>query len=208
MRLGNRDYEEPPEGKMYHSRLYHRHFEGYRETVVTKANGKQKIRRIYTAPYYHCDLSKASKVLLRLWYLLLTILASIFSLYNGLSDAAVNLVWYTALPQAVLVPVYLWSAYTLLYYIFTFRDMTIGDYRTSSTGLQKTFFALFLIHCVWFVGSVLFYIIHYGTSSPSAMYLIRILLSAAACIIISATESRIPYSRIENPASTAGVEIK
>ncbi|MCC8066955.1 MAG: hypothetical protein LIO94_07625 [Clostridiales bacterium] len=207
MRLGNHDFEEPAEERMYHSRLYHRHFEGYSEKVVTKANGKKKISRVYTASYYRCTLSKASKILLRFLYLFLTILAVVFSLRNGLSDADVNLVWYTALPQAILVPAFLWAAYTLLYYIFTFHDMTIGDYRSSSTGLQKVFFALFLLHCVWFFSSILFYIIHAGSSSPSIMYLLRIVLSAVACYSVSATENRIPYSKIENPVSASGVEI-
>jgi len=62
---------EDRDSRLWHSRFYHRYFEGYTENKELDQNGKERIRRIYTADWYGQDLPKGKRIGVRLLYMML-----------------------------------------------------------------------------------------------------------------------------------------
>ncbi len=194
------------EVKQYHSGMYHRHFEGYKEYYDTNEKGKEKIKRVYVGNYYRADLSTTKKILLRLGYIALYAFSVFLYLNTALCGSEINLMWYSIIPQALLVPCYVWLGYSMIYYTFTFHDMTIGDFRTCSNGVRKSAFAAFVLYCLWAL-CVIVFMLSYPAFGFQGYYLLQVIFGGGACFAIAAIENRIPYVTIENTISSPGVEI-
>lgn len=123
--------------KGWHSKAYHRHFEGYSEVETTNEKGKTIITRVYVGDYYRLDLPKNKRVLLRLSYaeLILAIAALFFAAASRPIGA--NSTWYLALVQMLAFCMTGLLVINLLSHCTAPRDMTIGDWRSSSQKLQR-----------------------------------------------------------------------
>ena len=87
--------------KGWHSKAYHRHFEGYAEVETTNEKGKTVIERVYVGDYYRLDLPKSKRVQLRLFYAgLIALVAALFGFAASRSVGA-NMTWYLAIPQMI-----------------------------------------------------------------------------------------------------------
>ena len=123
--------------KGWHSKAYHRHFEGYSEVETTNKKGKTVITRVYVGEYYRLDLPKNKRILLRLSYS--GLILAIGALFFGAASRPVsaNSTWYLALVQMLGLCMTGALAINLLSHCTAPRDMTIGDWRSSSQKLQR-----------------------------------------------------------------------
>jgi hypothetical protein len=123
---------------IWHSKAYHRFFEGYSEFTVPTPNGKgYKIQRVYTGNTYRQDLTKGQRGLLRVLYVVLFVCAVYLFVSCAVLPLPSNSTWYVTLPQAVSLPFLFWIVIAFLSYLPAERDMTIYGYRSSSQALQK-----------------------------------------------------------------------
>lgn len=122
----------------WHSKAYHRFFEGYSEISVPNSNGKgNRIQRIYTGNYYRQDLTKSQRILLRVLYVALFLCVAYLFVSSAILPLASNSTWYVVLPQVISIPFLFWIVISFFSYLPAERDMTINGYRSSSLALQK-----------------------------------------------------------------------
>ncbi len=123
---------------IWHSKAYHRFFEGYSEFTVPTPNGKgYKIQRVYTGNTYRQDLTRSQWVLLRVVYVVLFLCAVYLFVSCAVLPLPSNSTWYVTLPQAVSLPFMFWIVIAFVAYLPAEREMTIHGYRNSSLSLQK-----------------------------------------------------------------------
>jgi hypothetical protein len=125
----------------WHSKAYHRFFEGYSEITVPEPNGKgYRIQRIYTGNYYRQDLKKGRRILLSVLYVALFLGAVYLFVSNAILSLASNSTWYVVLTQVASIPFLFWTLIALFSYLPAERDMTINTYRSSSLSLKRATF--------------------------------------------------------------------
>ena len=123
---------------IWHSKAYHRFFEGYSEFTVPTPNGKgYRIQRVYTGNTYRQDLTTGQRILLRVLYVGLFLCAVYLFVSSAVLPLPSNSTWYVTLPQAVSLPFMFWIVIAFVAYLPAERDMTIHGYRSSSLALQK-----------------------------------------------------------------------
>lgn len=123
--------------KPWHSKAYHRHFEGYSEVETTNEKGKTVITRVYVGDYYRLNLPKNKRVWLRLSYVgLILVIAALFFAAASRPIGA-NSIWYLALVQMVDLCLIGLLGINLLSHCTVPRDMTVGNWRASSQRLQR-----------------------------------------------------------------------
>ncbi len=194
--LGGSVRRQREEKMPFTMRAYHKHFEGYSETIVKKKNGKTKVRYEYTGEYYCPDLSSRQYVLIRLLYGCLYLLAIAFFIYSGSRNVTVNTAWYVALPQAAAVMALFWCLVGLCCYINADRKMTVGVWRGSAVRLKRASAAS--AGCLGIVSlAVLLYEL-FNRQPPSEWLLLLCcyLLSALLMIGIYKTECNISYNNL------------
>lgn len=121
----------------WHSKAYHRHFEGYAEVETTNEKGKTTIKRVYVGDYYRLDLPKNKRVALRLVYLaLIALIAGLFG-FAASQPVGANMTWYIAIAQMVAVCLLGLLCVSFLSHCIAPRDMTVGDWKSSSKKLQR-----------------------------------------------------------------------
>ena len=122
----------------WHSKAYHRHFEGYAELETTNEKGKTVIERVYVGEYYRLDLPKKKRVLLRLTYAaLIGLIGAMFGFASSRPIGA-NMVWYMAIAQMLTLCGIGAMGVKLISHSTAPRDMTVGDWKAASKGLQKS----------------------------------------------------------------------
>lgn len=123
--------------KGWHSKAYHRHFEGYTEVEATDEKGKTVIHRVYIGDYYRLDLPPKKRILLRVGYaLMIALIAALFG-FAASRPVGANMTWYLAIVQMLSVCLQGLLCVNLLSHCIAPRDMTIGDWKASSGKLQK-----------------------------------------------------------------------
>ena len=121
----------------WHSKAYHRHFEGYTELEETDEKGKITIKRVYVGDYYRLDLPKNKRVGLRFAYAgLIALTAALFG-FAASRPVGANMTWYIAIAQMVTVCLLGLLCVNLLSHCTAPRDMTVGDWKSSSKKLQR-----------------------------------------------------------------------
>lgn len=130
--------EEVVNRDWWHSRGYHKFFEGYSEYYVTKPNGKPKIERIYTGLYYKADMKKSSYTLVKASYLLLYLCLVYLFITGSAAVVTSNFVWYATFPQALFIPVLFYQAIVIVSYVTAKEKMQIHKYKTTSKALIKS----------------------------------------------------------------------
>ncbi len=124
--------------KGWHSKSYHRHFEGYTEVETTNDKGKTVIRRVYTGEYRRLELPKGKRITLRMIYLaLLLVIWGLFFLAASRNVGA-NRSWYVAIAQMLVLCSLGYSFIKLLGHATAPRNLTIGEWKASSLGLAKS----------------------------------------------------------------------
>ena len=122
----------------WHSKAYHRFFEGYSEVSVPRPNGKGTvIQRIYTGNYYRQDLTNGQRILIRILFAVLFLCIAYLFVSSATLPLASNSTWYVVLTQVVSIPFLFWIVIAFFSYLPAGRDLTIDGYRSSSLALKK-----------------------------------------------------------------------
>lgn len=119
-----------PESASFHSKGYHRYFEGYSEQMVTDEKGRKRIKRVYTGVYHRAEISDARLGWTKRTYFLILVLSALLFLYAVSRDVPSNQCWYVAVFQALAVLFFLWLLYSLICYATAGRNMTVNDFRS------------------------------------------------------------------------------
>lgn len=189
--------EKKEGGSIIRSSLYHRYFEGYRETKTVLPGGRSKIVREYAGKYYSRSCSKAAWIIWKAAYLAL-FAAGVFQYVFALTRAAaVNMEAYTALPGLLsAIPTVLLFA-TLCSYTALGRRLTIYGYNLGKRLVIISFIAAGII-AIYGICSILFTILNpesFSDTIPS------VLLAFGSCIcfsLIAVFELRADYIETEN----------
>ncbi len=123
--------------KGWHSKAYHRHFEGYTEVETTDDKGKTVIHRVYVGDYYRLDLRKNKRIGLRFVYGGLVALIAVLFWFAASRPVGANMTWYLAIAQMLGVGLIGLMGVNLLSHCTAPRDMTVGDWKSSSGKLKR-----------------------------------------------------------------------
>jgi len=177
----------------WHSKAYHRHFEGYAEVETTNDKGKTIIQRVYVGDYYRLDLPKNKRVALRLAYLsLIALIAGLFG-FAASRPVGANMTWYIAIAQMVAVCLLGLLCVSLLSHSTAPRDMTVGDWKSSSKKLRRNakYTALVMELLAFLTG------LHLLLNGENwGMHLLCVVLYAIAgitAVILNRLEANAPY---------------
>lgn len=184
-----------PEDAVFHSKGYHKSFDGYVEVKRLDGNGRMKIQRIYVDNYYEPDEPRRARILRRAVYTLLHALA-IFLWYRSATAAvAVNYLIVVNIFHAALFLSLLWGSYVLLFYILEPGRMTIGNYKSLHRPLTRANF----ITAALFAGNALAILAAAALlPEPVSSVLPHTICGAAASFLIGFGEKRLTYTVIDN----------
>jgi hypothetical protein len=190
--------KEDKKGKpgTWHSRAYHRYFEGYSEVSVPRQNGKGTfIERIYTGNYYRQELSKGQRVVIRILYAVLFLGIAYLFISSAIMPLTSNTTWYVVLPQAGSILFMAWVFIALCTYLPSGRALTIEGYRNSSLALKKATFAVAISLGLSAIVSLLFMV--FNPSSQIMAELLcaaRYLLGGLLALSMNRIENRLKYA--------------
>lgn len=181
-----------------HSLLYHRYFEGYSETKVLAPNGRSKIVREYVGEYYTRKGSDRMWILSKIAYIVIFLAAAFFYVYALTREAAVNHVWYAALPGLL-------SAIPAVLLFVTLISCTISSRKLTSYGFSL--FGRLILLCLitggliflYAVSCIIFMILNPSLASGTRLPLVMALIAAVIFASIAFIEYRTGYDKITNP---------
>lgn len=136
---------------MRHSGAYHRHFEGYIEEKYRDSQGRERIRRVYAAPYYRQDLTRAARIRLRFLYVLLTGGGIAAFIRGAISPLVSNMNWIVVLMECTSGLLIAWCVLSLILYLFAPRQMTVGEFR--ETGVRLKTAAKRCMNALWLLAA-------------------------------------------------------
>ncbi len=185
-----------------HNRSYCHFFEGYTEYKAKKSNGNGTlIKRVYTAPYYSCNLKIPTQILLRISYLFLFLGAVTLFIKAGLSPLRSNCSKFVTIFEAFSFVFLTRLSFSVFSYLTAKRYMVIRQYRASTLAITKRSLmaASWLgINALVVLGySILFDMSAIGDELFSVFHL---LLAACLLILIHIIEEKVSYLEIDNPA--------
>jgi hypothetical protein len=201
-RLRNSIQNDDKHGKSgtWHSKAYHRFFEGYSEITVPHPNGKgTSIQRVYTGNYYRQDLTKSQRILLRMLYLVLFLCIVYFYISSATMPLTINSTWYIVLPQAASVVFLFWILISFFFYLPAERDMKIADYRSSSLSLLKAFEGSAICLGATALAVLIFILVSpLGESHNELLCAGKYLIAGFIALSIYLIEKKISYLKIPN----------
>jgi len=194
----------------WHSRAYHKHFMGYSERYVTRADGKgMKIERIYTGHYYRRTLSNIACVKTRVVYCLCFLAGAVLFIYGAAVPVKSNFLWYVTLPEAAAIPCLFLTAFSLVMNVSAPADMTIPRYIRSVRNLQR--YAALSSGCIFTAAfTTLFFLFDDPEATREAwICLLLFIVSGASFLTITLIEAHVHYDIIPNPVAVPdeGIEI-
>ncbi len=189
-------------GNSYHSRGYHHYFEGYTEATKVNAKGKSKVVRIYTGVYHVQDLPQSRRILLRVAYVLMLIMAIVLFSNGAMQNVGSNQSWYVVVPEIVAIAGIFWMFCTMVIYLTSPRKLTIHDYKTTSGSLKKASMTATAGLASAAVLTVLYILLHLDTYVGTELYcFFCLLLSAALCGCIYFLERSVKYREEQSTAA-------
>jgi hypothetical protein len=184
----------------WHSKAYHRFFEGYSEIAVPNSSGKgTRIQRIYTGNYYRQDLTKGRRILLRVLYGALFLGAVYLFVSNAILPQASNSTLYVVLTQVASIPFLFWILIALFSYLPAERDMTINTYRSSSVSLKRAALGSAISLGVLALATLAFIFLNpQDRSLVQLLYAVKYLAGGSLALLTNWIERRVNYLIIPN----------
>ena len=200
-----------PETASFHRQAYHRHFEGYTEVKRVDERGRTVIERVYTGKYYEPELAPHRRLTLRMFYVIFFLGGTALFLFCATRTVPCNTAPYVNLFQALAVPMLLWCAYVLVFYLPATGKLTIGEYNSLHKPLIRasTLTAL----CMWLAGAgaLACFILHLETGTISDLLCAAGFAGGGApMFLIGLMENHLEYAMAANEAKPPedGIEIE
>lgn len=200
---------KPKKDGTYHSKGYHRYFDGYVERRTEDKNGKVRIERIYAGPYYAHALTDRQWTVCKVLYALLFCAAAALYLFAGTRPVPSNMVLYAVLPQVFAAVGLLWMLAVLVCYLFAARRMKLRTYRATVPVLKYT--ALFNTAALGASAllAALYAFTAEGAGTKEQNLCIALLfLAAAAMLALYLLERAMKYTEIPSELKLAPDEYK
>lgn len=177
----------------WHSKAYHRHFEGYTEVETTNEKGKTVIQRVYVGDYYRLDLPKGKRILLRLTYAALILCIGVLFWLAASRPVGANMTWYLAVVQMVGVCLVGLLGVNLVSHCTAPRDMTIGDWKSASKKLRKNaVYTALSMELLAFL--TLLHVILTGENWPVHLLCVGLyVLAGLGAVVLNRLEANAPY---------------
>ncbi len=121
-----------PERASFHSKGYHQYFDGYSEYRETDEKGKTRIRRVYTGIYHTAKVSDAARRGIHASYIVLWLLSAGLYFFLSTREVESNVVWYTAVAEALAIFGLVWVLWSLGNYLAAGKNMTQDGFRYTS----------------------------------------------------------------------------
>ncbi len=177
-----------------HSSGYHSYFAGWTEVKQEQPDGRFKILRFYTAPWYSADLEKPRWIGRKCLYVLLALLAC--ALYAGalLRDVASSYSPYVAAPGMLTVPLLVLACFRTVTAAAAKREMTLYSFTVCHERMPL--FALCAGAGTALTGlmTLLHAILHWQAGGPEELLSVGMLLLGALCwAVLAWTEKKTPY---------------
>jgi hypothetical protein len=192
-------------------KAYHRFFEGYSEITVPKSNGKgTRIERIYTGNYYRQDLTKRQRILIRMLYVGLFLIASILYTSSAIQPLMINSTWYVVLSEAGSLVFLFWILIAFISYLPAAENMTIEDYRSSSLSLKKATFGGSICLGITVLTMLVFIILNPSLELQKVLFcLAKYLMGGLVILSMNRIEWKVNYLIIpsQNKSPENGFEI-
>ena len=191
---------EDRDSRLWHSRFYHRYFEGYNEYKELDANGKERIRRVYAADWYAQNMPKGKRIGVRLLYVALFLMMAAAVIGAGILQGGTGTRFYIVIPELITLCLLSWLGYVLLVnYLFMPKKLTVHEYKVSSLSLRIVTLAVAIAFAVDALMAALDLALVGGERGG---WVIALFIGGAACAwVMRLVESRIHYDQIENPAA-------
>lgn len=132
-----------PESASFHSRSYHKHFEGYTEYFETDLKGRPILKRVYTGVYHKAQLPEGKLLTLKIAYCALWLLSCGSLIFSATRFVPSNTLWYSAACQALSVASLCWMFWSLFNYVLSGKEMTLGEYRYVNALKRSSRFSSF-----------------------------------------------------------------
>lgn len=200
-----------PETASFHRQAYHRHFEGYTEVKRVDERGRTVIERVYTGKYYEPELALHRRLTLRLFYLIFFLGGTGLFLFCATRTTPCNTAPYVNLFQALAVPLVLWCAYVLVFYIPSMGKLTAGEYNSQHRPLVRA--SLLTSVCMWLTGAgaLVCFMLHLEAGAVNDLLCAAGFAAAGALVfLIYLLESHLEYTVTGSEAQPPedGVEIE
>lgn len=200
-----------PEQGSFHRRAYHRHFEGYTEVKRIDERGRGVIERVYTGKYYEPELEPFRRLTLRLFYILFFVGGAALFIFCATRTARCNTAPYVNLFQALAVPMLLWCAYVLLFYIPATGRLTMGEYDSLHKPLILS--SRLTAACMWLagLGALVCFFLNLPEGMPGELLCAAGFAAAGLLVfLVSLLESRLDYTVTNSEVQplSDGVEIE
>lgn len=121
--------------KTYHSRAYHRFFEGYTEEKTMDETGKIRITYVYTGEYYEPVRTREQYVKDKIWTTCMSVLAAALFVFAGTRNVPANTQAAVAGLQAAFLLFFFLTAKSIFYLLTSRTPYTIRIYRIVSEKL-------------------------------------------------------------------------
>lgn len=155
------------EGKPYHSRSYHREFEGYAEREYLDKRGRTRIERIYVGQYYQLDSSDTGRRFLKITHMALWLCMLLFFLLGATVDSGSNRAWYVVVFEAVDIVLLFRLALKVLGMPGVPKRMEIRQYRRVTSELVLDTGITVVSFGITAVGCLLYLLTHLDSASVS-----------------------------------------
>ena len=217
----HKDGEEEPdlqetkesESKDWRTRRYRRFFEGYTEVMEPKPGGGYRTNMVYTSAYYRAKMSARSWRMLKVFYVLLSLLSVAVWFPFAFQHSMANTLIYVYVPEVLCLCAYLMLLRYLIERAFAPHKLIIREYKDAVKNIRLISTVLMILLAVSAAMVLLHMLIAWfrsGYFDLSELWQVLAFLAAAACIfIIYFSEKRIEYETLPNEnANVKGYTVK
>ncbi|MCC8066203.1 MAG: hypothetical protein LIO94_03755 [Clostridiales bacterium] len=182
-----------PERAEFHSKGYHRYFEGWSEYREEDAKGKMRLKRVYTGVYHTAKLSDKKRRNIHLYYGLAWAFAFVLYFIAVSRPLGSNACWYVAAPEALSVVGLFWMGWSLFNYLTAGKNMTLGEYRYVE-ALKKSSRYTFVVQILTAVGTLIYLILNSGEGmAREILCILAVVVSALLCLSVYLLENSTLY---------------
>ena len=182
-------------------RGYRKYFEGWTSYTIVNKKGKIKVKKMYTGPLKHAELSKKQFIPFKILICVLFALSVLVYFFASTRIIASNYSIAGAFIQIGATAGYLWLFYAMFSYLCANGDFTIYEFKEVGAMRRASVFTI-----VFICGSALFTLIYglaAGTDKTGDVLSVTVfnLIAALFLFFILFSEKKIQYTDRENTAS-------